>query len=119
MFRSKTCGELRLADNGADVTLAGWVQRIRKMGGMTFLDLRDRYGITQIVFNESDDASLCEKANHTGREWVLQVKGKVQERSSKNNQIPTGEILNNPNISSEIWPAGDQNPFGEPSLVLE
>ncbi len=92
MFRSKTCGELRLADNGADVTLAGWVQRIRKMGGMTFLDLRDRYGITQIVFNESDDASLCEKANHTGREWVLQVKGKVQERSSKNNQIPTGEI---------------------------
>ena len=92
MFRSHTCGELRLADAGKNVTLAGWVQRTRKMGGMTFVDLRDRYGITQLVFNTDVNADLCEKANHLGREFVIQVKGTVSERSSKNNNIPTGDI---------------------------
>ena len=92
MFRSHTCGELRLADAGKNVTLAGWVQRARKMGGMTFVDLRDRYGITQLVFNTEVNAELCERANHLGREFVIQVKGIVSERSSKNANIPTGEI---------------------------
>ena len=92
MFRSHTCGELRLADAGKNVTLAGWVQRSRKMGGMTFVDLRDRYGITQLVFNTEVNAELCERANHLGREYVIQAKGTVSERSSKNANIPTGEI---------------------------
>ena len=92
MFRSHTCGELRLADAGKNVTLAGWVQRARKMGGMTFVDLRDRYGITQLVFNTDVNADLCEKANHLGREFVIHVTGTVSERSSKNNNIPTGDI---------------------------
>ncbi len=92
MFRSHTCGELRLADAGKNVTLAGWVQRARKMGGMTFVDLRDRYGITQLVFNTEVNAELCERANHLGREFVIQVKGTVSERSSKNSNILTGEI---------------------------
>jgi len=83
---------LRLADEGLVVTLAGWVQRSRKMGGMTFVDLRDRYGITQLVFNQEIDAQLCEKANKLGREYVIQVKGTVRERSSKNTHIPTGDI---------------------------
>ena len=82
MFRSNTCGELRLSDAGKDVTLAGWVQRVRKMGGMTFVDLRDRYGITQIVFNDEHDSALNEAANHLGREFVVQVKGTVAERTS-------------------------------------
>ncbi len=92
MYRNHTCGELRLANLGETVTLAGWVQRIRKMGGMTFIDLRDRYGITQLVFNQEVDAELCERANHLGREYVLQIVGKVAERSAKNNQLPTGDI---------------------------
>lgn len=92
MYRTNTCGELRLADAGKEVTLAGWVQRSRKMGGMTFIDLRDRYGLTQIVFNNADNASLCEQANHLGREYVVQVTGKVAERSAKNPALPTGEI---------------------------
>ncbi|MBQ9287925.1 MAG: aspartate--tRNA ligase [Bacteroidaceae bacterium] len=92
MFRTKTCGELRISNVGEEVTLAGWVQRTRKMGGMTFVDLRDRYGITQLVFNAETDASLCEQSNHLGREYVIQVTGKVNERSSKNNKIPTGDI---------------------------
>ena len=83
---------MRLADEGLVVTLAGWVQRSRKMGGMTFVDLRDRYGITQLVFNQEIDAQLCEKANKLGREYVIQVKGTVRERSSKNTHIPTGDI---------------------------
>ncbi|MCH5346433.1 MAG: aspartate--tRNA ligase [Muribaculaceae bacterium] len=92
MFRTKTCGELRLSDAGAEVTLAGWVQRVRKMGGMTFLDLRDRYGITQVVFDQETNPALHEEANHLGREFVVQVTGKVAERSSKNANLPTGDI---------------------------
>ena len=92
MFRTNTCGELRLSDAGREVTLAGWVQRSRKMGGMTFVDIRDRYGITQVVFNIEHDAKLTEAANHLGREFVVQVKGTVAERTSKNPNMPTGDI---------------------------
>ena len=92
MFRTKTCGELRLANVGETVTLSGWVQRTRKMGGMTFVDLRDRYGITQLVFDEATDAALCERANKLGREWVVQIVGEVSERHSKNANLPTGDI---------------------------
>lgn len=92
MYRTNTCGDLRLANAGKKVTLAGWVQRVRKMGGMTFVDLRDRYGITQLVFNEADNKELCDKANRLGREYCIQVKGEVGERQSKNKNIPTGEI---------------------------
>lgn len=92
MYRTKTCGELRLENVGEVVKLAGWVQRVRKMGGMTFVDMRDRYGITQIVFNNENDAELCEAANHLGREYVIQVEGAVAERSSKNKNIPTGDV---------------------------
>ena len=95
MFRTNTCGELRLANAGQTVTLAGWAQRIRKMGGMTFIDLRDRYGITQLAFQSDGTAeqdALLEQANGVGREYVLQVTGEVIERQSKNPQLPTGEI---------------------------
>ena len=104
MYRSHTCGELRLSNAGQTVTLSGWVQRVRKMGGMTFIDLRDRYGITQLVFNEELDAPLCERANKLGREYVIQVTGNVNERFSKNNNIPTGEIeiiVNELNVLNE------------------
>ena len=92
MYRTVTCGELRLADVEKNVTLSGWVQRARKMGGMTFVDLRDRYGITQLVFSEDTNAELCEKASHLGREYVIQVSGVVRERQSKNPNIATGDI---------------------------
>ena len=92
MYRTNTCGELRLSDAGKNVTLAGWVQRVRKMGGMIFADLRDRYGITQLVFNESDDSELCACASKLGREFCIQVVGEVSERESKNNALPTGDI---------------------------
>ena len=92
MYRSKTCGELRLSDTGSVVTLAGWVQRSRKMGGMTFVDLRDRYGITQLVFNETLDKELCDRANKLGREFCIQAVGTVSERESKNKNIATGDI---------------------------
>lgn len=92
MYRTNTCGELRLSDAGNRVTLAGWVQRSRKMGGMTFIDLRDRYGITQVVFNNEKDAALHDEADRLGREFVVQVTGTVAERSSKNPKIPTGDI---------------------------
>ncbi len=92
MFRTNTCGELRLSDVNKTVTLSGWVQRARKMGGMTFVDLRDRYGITQLVFSEDSNAELCEKASHLGREYVIQATGVVSERQSKNANIPTGDI---------------------------
>ena len=92
MYRTNTCGELRLSDAGKNVTLAGWVQRVRKMGGMIFVDLRDRYGITQLVFNESDDSELCARASKLGREFCIQIVGEVSERESKNNALPTGDI---------------------------
>ena len=92
MYRTKTCGDLRLVDKGLEVTLAGWVQKTRKMGGMTFVDIRDRYGVTQLVFNQEVDADLCEQSNKLGREYVIQVTGTVCERSNKNQNLPTGEI---------------------------
>ena len=91
MYRTNTCGELRLSDAGREVTIAGWVQRTRKMGGMTFVDVRDRYGITQVVFDQ-DAPELCEAANRLGREFVVQVTGRVAERASKNPKNPTGDI---------------------------
>ena len=92
MYRTKTCGELRLADVGTSVTLAGWVQRIRKMGGMTFIDLRDRYGITQLVFNSIKNYSLFDEANKLGREYCIQIIGEVSERENKNSKLDTGDI---------------------------
>src|ERR1700710_1950241 len=90
MYRSHTCGELRISDKTKEVTLAGWVQTVRKFGSITFVDIRDRYGITQLLFNENLNAQL--DANPLGREFVIQAKGKVSERTSKNLNIPTGEI---------------------------
>ena len=92
MLRTHTCGELRLADAGKQATLAGWVQRSRKMGGMTFVDIRDRYGITQLVFNHEADAALCDQANALGREYVIRATGTVAERSNKNPNLETGDI---------------------------
>lgn len=92
MYRTNTCGELRIKNVGQKVTLAGWVQRTRKMGGMTFVDLRDRYGITQLVFNNETNAELCDRANKLGREYVIQIEGVVSERFSKNDKMPTGDI---------------------------
>ncbi len=91
-LRTHTCGELTLSQVNANVTLCGWVQRSRDLGGMTFIDLRDRYGITQLTFNMESHKEQCEKARKLGREFVIQVKGKVTERSNKNLKIPTGEI---------------------------
>jgi aspartyl-tRNA synthetase len=92
MYRTNTCGELNIKDAGKDVILCGWLQKSRDLGGMTFIDLRDRYGITQLVFNMETNSELCEKARKLGREYVLQAKGSVRERSNKNLKIPTGEI---------------------------
>ena len=92
MYRTKTCGELRFANIGQEVVLSGWVQKARKFGGMIFVDLRDRYGITQLVFNHEINPELCIEAEKLGREWVIQAKGKVTERSNKNPNITTGEI---------------------------
>lgn len=92
MHRTHTCGELRISDIGKSVTLSGWVQKSRNLGGMTFVDLRDRYGITQLAFNMDKHADLCEEARRLGREFVVKISGVVTERSSKNAQIPTGEI---------------------------
>ena len=111
MFRTKTCGELRLADINQTVTLAGWVQRIRKMGGMTFIDLRDRYGITQLAFNQGTEA--FDQANTLGREYVLRVTGKVIERQSKNPQLPTGEI------EIEVTDLKVLNPAVTPPFTIE
>ncbi len=92
MYRSNTCGELRLADVGKIVTLCGWLQKSRDLGGMTFIDLRDRFGLTQLAFNMETNSAVCEQARKLGREYVLQVKGLVKERENKNLQMPTGEI---------------------------
>lgn len=92
MHRTHTCGELRIEHVGTEVTLSGWVQRSRDLGGMTFIDLRDRYGMTQLAFNMDTNATLCEAARKLGREFVVKATGKIIERSSKNKNIPTGEI---------------------------
>jgi len=92
MYRTNNCGELRLNDINKEVTLSGWVQKVRKLGGMTFVDLRDRYGITQLVFNDETDADLSEKAQKLGREFVIKIEGTVAERSNKNPELPTGDI---------------------------
>ena len=92
MYRTNTCGELNMTNTGQDVVLCGWVQKSRDLGGMTFVDLRDRYGITQLVFNMETNSELCERARKLGREFVVQVKGKVRERSNKNLKMTTGEI---------------------------
>lgn len=92
MYRTHTCGELRITHAGQTVTLSGWVQRSRKMGGMTFIDIRDRYGVAQLVFNNETNTELCDQANKLGREFVIQVTGTVAERSNKNSNIPTGEV---------------------------
>lgn len=92
MYRTKTCGELRITNVNKTVTLAGWVQRVRDIGHLVFIDLRDRYGITQLSFDLNTNAELCERAKKLGREFVIQAKGLVRERSSKNTQISTGEI---------------------------
>lgn len=92
MYRSHNCGALRISDVGSEVTLSGWLQVSRDLGGLTFADLRDRYGITQVVFNMDEDADLCESARKLGREYVLKIKGIVRERSNKNPNRPTGDI---------------------------
>ncbi len=92
MYRTHNCGELTLANQGEKVTLSGWVQKARNLGGMTFVDVRDRYGVTQLVFDMDGNKALCEKARKLGREFVIQVEGLVTERSNKNKNIPTGEI---------------------------
>ena len=92
MLRSHTCGELNIKNADQEVTLTGWVQKSRDLGGMTFIDLRDRYGITQLVFNMETDAAVCDKARKLGREFVISAQGKVTERSSKNPNLPTGDI---------------------------
>ena len=92
MYRTHTCGQLRIENVGQSVTLAGWVQKSRKLGGMTFIDLRDRYGITQLVVEADAEASLIETATSLGREYVIQVTGEVIERESKNSKMATGDI---------------------------
>lgn len=92
MYRTKNCGELRISDVGQHVTLSGWIQKSRDLGGLTFTDVRDRYGITQLVFNMDENPALCEKARKLGREFVVQASGIVRERSSKNAQRATGDI---------------------------
>lgn len=113
MYRTHTCGELRISDAGRQVKLSGWVQRSRDLGGMTFVDLRDRYGITQLVFNLETDAALCLEARKLGREFVLSAEGEVRERSSKNPKMPTGDI--------EIAVASFQvlNPAQTPPFTIE
>ena len=92
MLRTHTCGELKMINTGTPVVLCGWVQRSRDLGGMTFVDLRDRYGITQLVFNMESNAELCMKARSLGREFVIMAAGTVSERSNKNAKMVTGDI---------------------------
>ena len=92
MYRTHNCGQLRMEQEGEDVTLSGWVQKSRDLGGMTFVDMRDRYGLTQVVFNMETNPDLCQEARKLGREYVIQLSGKVAERSNKNPQMPTGDI---------------------------
>ncbi len=113
MYRNSTCGELRIGNLNQEVTLSGWVQKARKMGGMIFVDIRDRYGVTQLVFNQETNSELCDKAAKLGREWVIQIKGKVMERSNKNKNIPTGDIEI---IASEL---NILNPADTPPFTIE
>ncbi len=113
MYRTHNCGELRLENAGKEVTLSGWVQKKRDFGGMTFIDLRDRYGITQLVFNMDDDADLCENARKLGREFVITAKGKVRERSNKNPNMPTG------NVEIEITSMNVLNKSETPPFTIE
>ena len=92
MYRTHLNGELRLNHQGETVSLCGWVQKTRNLGGMTFIDIRDRYGITQLVFNEEINIPLYKQASNINREWVIQVTGEVKERSNKNPNLPTGDI---------------------------
>ena len=92
MYRTHTCGELNISNVGEEVTLSGWIQKSRDLGGMTFIDLRDRYGKTQLVFNMETRSDLCEEARKLGREFVIQVNGQVTERSNKNPNMFTGDI---------------------------
>ncbi|NPA67771.1 MAG: aspartate--tRNA ligase [Chlorobi bacterium] len=114
MYRTHNCGELRISDVNKKVKLSGWVQKTRKLGGMTFIDLRDRYGITQLVFNDETDAELSEKAQKIGREFVISISGTVTEREAKNKDLPTGDIeitVNELNIlsKSEVPPFTIEN----------
>ena len=113
MYRTNTCGELRIADAGKEVILSGWVQKSRDLGGMTFIDLRDRYGITQLAFNMDQDAEICERARKLGREYVLQVKGTVKERENKNAQLATGDI------EIEVKDIIVLNPSATPPFTIE
>ena len=104
MYRTHTCGQLRMENVNESVCLSGWVQKVRKLGAMTFVDLRDRYGITQLVVEESAPEEIKANVAKLGREFVIQVKGRVIERASKNNKIPTGDIeiiVNELNVLSE------------------
>ena len=92
MYRTNTCGDLNLTNVDDKIVLSGWVHRVRKMGGMTFIDIRDRYGVTQLSFDQEVNEELYNQANKLGREWVVKVEGVVKERSSKNSNIPTGDI---------------------------
>ena len=113
MYRTHNNGELRLSDVDKKIQLCGWVQKIRRLGGMTFIDLRDRYGITQLNFNESLNKSLSEKASVLGREWVISIEGVVKERSSKNDQLPTGDI------EIEVSTLEILNPAKTPPFTIE
>ncbi|MBC7125034.1 MAG: aspartate--tRNA ligase [Bacteroidales bacterium] len=110
MYRSHTCGELRIAHVGSSVTLSGWVQRIRNLGAMTFIDLRDRYGITQVVIDESCPSPVKEMVKELGREYVIQISGEVVERASKNSKLPTGDIEVRANMI-KVLNASDIPPF--------
>ena len=92
MYRTHNNGELRIQDVDKKIKLCGWVQKSRDLGGMTFIDLRDRYGITQLTFNESTNLELCSNARLMGREWVIEIDGFVRERSNKNKKLSTGDI---------------------------
>jgi aspartyl-tRNA synthetase len=113
MHRSHTCGELRLENAGTTVTLSGWVQKARDLGGMTFVDLRDRFGITQLIFNMDTDSELCGTARKLGREFVIKVSGKVIERENKNSKNPTGEI------EIDVKTLQSLNPSKTPPFTIE
>ena len=113
MYRTHTCGELRISDVGKAIKLSGWVQSPRDFGGMTFIDLRDRYGITQLVFNMDDNAELCERARKLGREFVISINGKVRERSNKNPNRDTGDI------EIEVQEMEVLNPSKVPPFTIE